>query len=150
MTYSCSDFTDDVLAALEIAVPEEAREDPAAQAKLALAAIARLRTDRGDGRRGAAPLSDAGTGAPAKDAAACEAQPVRLVIDISGGLPHAVHADAPAAVIFVDYEDEANENACLPARGRTDKPRRVWAEYAAAEADGDIVREFFERLRFDE
>lgn len=39
MTYSCSDFTDSVLDALKIVVPEDAYDDPSAQADLALAAI---------------------------------------------------------------------------------------------------------------
>lgn len=43
MTYSCSDFTDDILNALGIVVPEEAHDDPRAQFELALTEIARLR-----------------------------------------------------------------------------------------------------------
>jgi hypothetical protein len=37
--YSCSDFTDDILNALKIDVPEEAYDSPWAQADLALSAI---------------------------------------------------------------------------------------------------------------
>lgn len=43
MAYSCSDFTDDILNALGIEVPEDLREYPQAQAELALTEIARLR-----------------------------------------------------------------------------------------------------------
>jgi hypothetical protein len=39
MSYSCSDFVDSILDALEIEVPEEAWDDPSAQADLALAKI---------------------------------------------------------------------------------------------------------------
>jgi hypothetical protein len=42
MTYSCSDFTDDILDKLGIVVPEADRDNPAAQAGLALAEIIRL------------------------------------------------------------------------------------------------------------
>lgn len=42
MTYSCSDFTDTILDALGIQVPEEDSDSPSAQADLALAEIARL------------------------------------------------------------------------------------------------------------
>jgi hypothetical protein len=45
MTYSCSDFTDTILNALHIVVPEDARDDPRAQAILALVEIGRLRDD---------------------------------------------------------------------------------------------------------
>lgn len=43
MTYSCTDFTDTILDALGIVVPEEAMDDPSAQADLALGAISALR-----------------------------------------------------------------------------------------------------------
>ena len=43
MAYSCSDFTDDILMALNIVVPEEARDDPEAQAVLAILEIRRLK-----------------------------------------------------------------------------------------------------------
>lgn len=42
MTFSCTDFTDAILDALGIVVPEEDCDDPSAQADLALAEIARL------------------------------------------------------------------------------------------------------------
>jgi len=42
MGYSCSDFTDTILNALGIIVPEEAYDDPSAQADLALIEIERL------------------------------------------------------------------------------------------------------------
>lgn len=47
MTYSCCDFTDDILNALKIEVPEAAWDDPSAQADWALAAIYKLQEDRG-------------------------------------------------------------------------------------------------------
>ena len=43
MTYSCSDFVDTILDALDIQLPTDALDDPSAQADLALAAIERLR-----------------------------------------------------------------------------------------------------------
>jgi hypothetical protein len=43
MSYSCSDFTDTILDALGIDVPEEDYDNPSAQADLALAEIERLR-----------------------------------------------------------------------------------------------------------
>lgn len=42
MTYSCSDFTDSILGALGIEVPEASQDSPADQAALALAEIERL------------------------------------------------------------------------------------------------------------
>lgn len=42
MGYSCSDFTDSILDALGIVVPDEDCDDPSAQADLALAEITRL------------------------------------------------------------------------------------------------------------
>ena len=42
MTYSCSDFTDDILNALCIEVPEESQDNPSDQADLAFAEIERL------------------------------------------------------------------------------------------------------------
>jgi hypothetical protein len=42
MTYSCSDFTDSILDALKIEVPEEHYDNPSKQADLALAEIERL------------------------------------------------------------------------------------------------------------
>lgn len=39
MTYACSDFTDDILDALELEVPEDAWDSPSDQADLALAEI---------------------------------------------------------------------------------------------------------------
>lgn len=42
MTYSCTDFTDSILDALGIVVPEDDYDNPSAQADLALAAIAKL------------------------------------------------------------------------------------------------------------
>lgn len=42
MTYSCSDFTDSILDALGIDLPEESWEDPSAQADMALEEIERL------------------------------------------------------------------------------------------------------------
>jgi hypothetical protein len=42
MGYSCTDFTDSILDALGITVPEDALDDPEAQADLALAEIKRL------------------------------------------------------------------------------------------------------------
>jgi len=49
MSYSCSDFTDDILEALQITVPEKDYESPSAQADLALAEIERLQ--RNDTRK---------------------------------------------------------------------------------------------------
>lgn len=43
MTYSCSDFTDSILNALGIDVPDESADSPSDQADLALAAIAALK-----------------------------------------------------------------------------------------------------------
>lgn len=43
MAYSCSDFTDDILRALNIVEGDDNQDNPQAQADLALAAIARLR-----------------------------------------------------------------------------------------------------------
>jgi hypothetical protein len=40
MTYSCSDFTDSILEALGVTVPDADADNPSAQADLALAAIA--------------------------------------------------------------------------------------------------------------
>lgn len=45
MTYSCTDFVDTILDALKIVVPEEAQDDPSAQADLASAAIEGLKDD---------------------------------------------------------------------------------------------------------
>jgi len=42
MSYSCVDFTDDVLNALKIEVPEKDRDNPSGQADLAMAEIERL------------------------------------------------------------------------------------------------------------
>jgi hypothetical protein len=42
MTYSCSDFTDSIMDALKIDVPEELYDDPSKQADLAMAEIERL------------------------------------------------------------------------------------------------------------
>lgn len=42
MTYSCSDFTDGILDALGLVVPEEDCDDPSAQADLALGEIVAL------------------------------------------------------------------------------------------------------------
>jgi hypothetical protein len=42
LTYSCTDFTDDILNALEVDVPEEDYDNPSKQADLALAEIERL------------------------------------------------------------------------------------------------------------
>lgn len=44
MTYSCSDFTDDILNALGVNVPDEWADEPGEQANLALGEIERLRT----------------------------------------------------------------------------------------------------------
>lgn len=43
MTYSCTDFVDTILDALQIVVPPSAWDDPSAQADLALKAIADLK-----------------------------------------------------------------------------------------------------------
>ena len=45
MTYSCTDFVDTILDALNIKVPDEDSDNPSAQADLALAAIDKLRTN---------------------------------------------------------------------------------------------------------
>jgi len=45
MSYSASDFVDDVLQALAVRVPPRHRDNPAAQANLAIAAIRRLREE---------------------------------------------------------------------------------------------------------
>ena len=42
MTYSCTDFTDSILDALDIVVPDEAQDHPDMQADLAIAEIERL------------------------------------------------------------------------------------------------------------
>lgn len=42
MSYSCTDFTDSILDALDIDVPEQSADIPSDQADAALAAIARL------------------------------------------------------------------------------------------------------------
>ncbi|MBR0998793.1 hypothetical protein ABIF65_003724 [Bradyrhizobium japonicum] len=42
MTYSCSDFTDSILDALKIEVPDESNDSPSDQADLALSEIERL------------------------------------------------------------------------------------------------------------
>lgn len=39
MAYSCSDFTDDILEALGVDVPDDALNDPSVQADLAMAKI---------------------------------------------------------------------------------------------------------------
>lgn len=44
MTYSCTDFVDSIIDALGIVVPDDAQDDPSAQADLALAAIAALKS----------------------------------------------------------------------------------------------------------
>lgn len=44
MTYSCSDFTDSILDALEIRVPSKWNDSPSDQADLALAEIERLQS----------------------------------------------------------------------------------------------------------
>lgn len=56
MAYSCTDFVDTILDALGIEVPEEAWDDPAAQADLALEAIEKLRTEAEDSRNAVAAL----------------------------------------------------------------------------------------------
>lgn len=43
MSYSCTDFTDDIPDALEIEVPEHDYDNPSAQADLALDAIQNLK-----------------------------------------------------------------------------------------------------------
>lgn len=43
MAYSCADFVDTILEALNVAVPPEAQDDPAAQADLTLGVIYSLR-----------------------------------------------------------------------------------------------------------
>jgi len=42
MSYSCADFTDSILEALSVDVPDESRDSPSDQADLALAEIERL------------------------------------------------------------------------------------------------------------
>lgn len=42
MTYSCSDFTDDIIEALKVEIPDEHNDSPSAQADLCLAEIERL------------------------------------------------------------------------------------------------------------
>lgn len=42
MGYSCTDFTDDILEALNINVPDEDNDSPACQANLALAKIEQM------------------------------------------------------------------------------------------------------------
>ncbi|WP_316196648.1 hypothetical protein [Bradyrhizobium sp. SZCCHNS3053] len=44
MTYSCTDFTDDILDALGIQVPQQFNDSPSDQADLALAEIERLQS----------------------------------------------------------------------------------------------------------
>ncbi len=46
MSYSCSDFTDSILEALGVTVPDDDADNPSAQADLALAAIAKLQKTR--------------------------------------------------------------------------------------------------------
>lgn len=46
MTYSCSDFTDDILRALNIDVPEESYDSPSDQADMAIAEIEALRKNK--------------------------------------------------------------------------------------------------------
>lgn len=46
MTYSCSDFTDSILDALAVVVPDDSADSPSDQADLALAAIDDLKTFR--------------------------------------------------------------------------------------------------------
>lgn len=46
MSYSCSDFTDSILEALKITVPEEYRDSPQDQAALALCEIYRLQMNQ--------------------------------------------------------------------------------------------------------
>ena len=50
MTYSCTDFTDTILDALNINVPEESYDSPEDQADLALEEIERMRNQIGDMR----------------------------------------------------------------------------------------------------
>lgn len=45
MTYSCTDFVDSILDALDIVVPDDAHDDPSAQADLALEAIRALKSE---------------------------------------------------------------------------------------------------------
>jgi hypothetical protein len=50
VSYSCTDFTDDILDALNIVVPEEDYDNPSAQADRALAEIRRLQETRESAR----------------------------------------------------------------------------------------------------
>ena len=42
MSYTCTDFTDDILEMLDVEIPGEAQDDPSVQADIAMAAIAQL------------------------------------------------------------------------------------------------------------
>lgn len=43
MAYSCSDFVDSIIEALDVWIPDEASDDPAWQAEICLEAIAKLK-----------------------------------------------------------------------------------------------------------
>ena len=57
--------------------------------------------------------------------------PVRVVIDVSGGMVHAVYANVPAEVILYDTEDQRPPRASIPSMFPW-STKAVWASLETA------------------
>lgn len=67
-----------------------------------------------------------------------EPKPVRVVIDMSGGLFHGATSDGPVEIMVVDAEDEDHPRAHVPDYpGPNNRP--IWAEIQSASVDPEHV-----------
>lgn len=72
--------------------------------------------------------------------------PVRIIVDMSGGVFQGAEATVPVDVMVVDLEDVEGWNAVVPGYEATRSHDDIWAEIEAAEVDADAVNAAFDGI----
>jgi hypothetical protein len=80
-----------------------------------------------------------------------DAEPVRVIVDISGGVYGGVSADRPATVMVVDADEKWEYRRTeVPGFPGSADDRRVWSSIMNAAVERDFVRRAFEgRVEID-
>lgn len=164
MTYSCPDFVDSIIDALQAKIPTEHADDPARQAEICLAEIQRLQRFEKDTRYAIAVLQDA----PREEWILAQRQfiarldviadlsidhiaPARklgpIAIALEGGLVQSIVTDDDRLrgvdVLVVDYDTEGADEAELldVAQKEYDQKRKKWVtcDHTQAVVRGDVI-----------
>lgn len=70
-------------------------------------------------------------------------KPIRIVVDITGGLFEAAYATVPVEVLAIDSDDTEHPRASIPGFGN-----RIWASFDGANVAPDLVNTAFDKCEW--